>query len=77
MEDRFIFICNNETEPECLQRNLFGGNEGYKRFVKKVESGTKLYLYNRDTKKLHGLFEAKGSVANNIDPSAWNGEFPL
>ncbi len=72
----FIFLCSEITEPECLSLELFGGKEKYGNRVKTLQSGDVLFLYNYNTKRFHGVFEAVTELRENIVPTAWKGEFP-
>lgn len=67
----YIFLCSEVTQGECFERNLFGGGEKYEARVRGVKKGDKLFLYNYNTKKLHGLFEATSELKRNIVPFAW------
>lgn len=77
MKQGFVFLCNDITEPECLKRLLLGGKEKYANRVNGLQIGDRLVLYNYDSKKLHGIFEAVTEVTENIEADAWNGEFPV
>jgi len=72
----FVFLCSDITEAECLEKSLFGGMEKYQGRVKGLEKGAVVYLYNYNSKKLHGIFEAETNLQKNIVPEAWNGDFP-
>lgn len=72
----YIFLCSDITEPECIERELFGGKEKYLNRVKGLEKGDVLFLYNYNTKKLLGIFEAETEMRENIVSEAWKGEFP-
>ena len=72
----YIFLCSDNTEQECFERSLFGGGEKYANRVKGLEKGKKLFLYNYNSKKLHGVFEAVTPVRENINERAWKGEYP-
>lgn len=72
----YVFLCSDITEPECLQRGLFGGKEKYLNRVKDLEKGDNLFTYNYVTKRLIGIFEAETCMEENIVPEAWNREFP-
>ncbi len=73
----YVFLCSDSTEEECLERSLFGGGEKYANRVKGIEKGKKLFLYNYQSKKLHGVFEAATNLKENIVPKAWGGEYPM
>ena len=72
----YIFLCNDNTESECLDKNLFGGTEKYGPRVRGISTGDQVYLYNRDKSVLHGIFTATSQPNLEIDPNAWNGAFP-
>ncbi|XP_019436138.1 PREDICTED: B2 protein-like [Lupinus angustifolius] len=67
----YIFVCNNETMQENLERKLFGLPPRYRDSVRAITPGMPLFLYNFTTHKLHGIFEAAGFGGTNIDPTAW------
>lgn len=72
----YVFLCSDITESECLERNLFGGMEKYQARVRGLEKGDILFLYNYNSKKLLGIFEAETELQQNIIPEAWEGVFP-
>lgn len=72
----FVFICGNDTQEECLEQELFGANEDYKRRVIGIEAGDILFLYNFDTGQLFGVFEAVSKCIKDMVPFAWKGRFP-
>ncbi|KAI3693689.1 hypothetical protein L1987_76638 [Smallanthus sonchifolius] len=67
----YIFVCNNDTMPENLKRQLFGLPPRYRDSVRQITPGLPLFLYNYSTHQLHGVFEAASFGGTNIDPSAW------
>ncbi|KAK4803952.1 hypothetical protein SAY86_003769 [Trapa natans] len=67
----YIFVCNNDTMQENLQRQLFGLPPRYRDSVRQITPGLPLFLYNYSTHQLHGVFEAASFGGANIDPSAW------
>jgi len=71
-----IFVCTNKTEPECLQRKLFGTSKLYADDVLSVKSGDLLFLLNVNSNVLHGIFRAKSGGRQNIVPEAWKGKYP-
>jgi hypothetical protein len=66
-----IFGCTNVTMSECLSQNLFGLPSQHFRYVKHIEAGMPLFLFNYGERKMHGIFEATGDGALNINPNAW------
>lgn len=71
-----IFVCTNKTEPECLNRNLFGTSKLYASDVLEVRSGDLLFLLNVNSDVLYGVFRAKSDGRQNIVPEAWKGKYP-
>lgn len=71
-----IFVCTNKTEPECLQRMLFGTSKLYAADVLAVKSGDILFLLNVNSNALHGVFRAKSDGQQNVVPEAWKGKYP-
>ncbi|KAJ0739594.1 putative DCD domain-containing protein NRP [Helianthus annuus] len=67
----YIFVCNNDTMPENLKRELFGLPPRYRDSVRQITPGLPLFLYNYSTHQLHGVFEAASFGGTNIDPTAW------
>lgn len=71
-----IFVCTNKTEPECLQRMLFGTSKLYADDVLATKSGDLLFLLNINSNLLHGVFRAKSDGRKDIVPEAWKGKYP-
>ncbi|KAF2306483.1 hypothetical protein GH714_018467 [Hevea brasiliensis] len=66
-----IFGCKNNTMNECLSKQLFGLPATHISYVKNIDPGLPLFLFNYSDRKLHGIFEAAGSGQMNIDPYGW------
>ena len=72
----FIMLCNDETEKECLDRNLFG-DVGWKlRYLMEIKTGDIGFLLNFSRDELIGIFKAVSEPQLNIEPDAWDGKFP-
>ncbi|KAJ7566122.1 hypothetical protein O6H91_02G089400 [Diphasiastrum complanatum] len=73
-----IFGCNDLTEKECRRLQLFGLPAVRKNDVLRVIPGSKLFLFNFDSKELSGVFEAVSHGALDIVPNAFQsyGSFP-
>ncbi|XP_058072074.1 uncharacterized protein LOC131221019 [Magnolia sinica] len=67
-----IFMSNRATKKECLKRKLFGLPPSQAPFVKQVKTGTILFLFEYEERKLYGVFEAASDGALNIEPRAFN-----
>jgi len=72
----YVFLCNNRTETECLEKKLFGLQKSKWNRVSQVKKGDILFLLNYDTNRLHGVFEATSDGMMNIDAYAFEGYFP-
>ena len=72
----YIFFCSDVTEAECFRRSLAGGTDAYLPRVKNLRPRDAVFIYNLNSKKLHGPFEATSSVKANIVASAWGGIYP-
>ncbi|XP_058000170.1 uncharacterized protein LOC110633732 isoform X2 [Hevea brasiliensis] len=66
-----IFGCKNNTMNECLSKQLFGLPATHISYVKNIDPGLPLFLFNYSDRKLRGIFEAAGSGQMNIDPYGW------
>jgi len=72
----YVFLCNNRTEGECLERKLFGAPKTEWNRVSQVKKGDILFLLNYQTNRLHGVFEAAIDGVMDIEPYAFDGYFP-
>lgn len=73
----FLFICKNRTQAECFKKRLFGDTARSKEEVLSIKKGDSPgFLYNVESRKLFGIFEAVSDGGYNLDPTAWNGIFP-
>ncbi|KAK2432605.1 B2 protein [Trifolium repens] len=66
-----IFGCTRTTMKECLSKQLFGLPAPHFSYVKNIEPGLPLFLFNYSDRKLHGIFEASSKGKMYIDPYAW------
>ncbi|KAJ7528801.1 hypothetical protein O6H91_15G020900 [Diphasiastrum complanatum] len=73
-----IFGCNKKTKEECKRLQLFGLPATHRKEVLRVIPGSKLFLFNYDSKHLSGVFEATCHGAMDIFPHAFRsiGSFP-
>jgi len=72
----YVFLCNNRTERECLERKLFGSPKSEWNRVSQVREGDILFLLNYQSNRLHGVFEAVSDGKMDIEPYAFDGRFP-
>ncbi|XP_010266728.1 PREDICTED: uncharacterized protein LOC104604166 isoform X2 [Nelumbo nucifera] len=66
-----IFGCTHATMKECLAMQLFGLPAQHISYVRNVEPGLPLFLFNYSDRKLHGIFEAACQGQMNINPYGW------
>ncbi|XP_047147677.1 kelch-like protein 12 [Vigna umbellata] len=66
-----IFGCKNATMKECLSKQLFGLPAQHFSYVKNIDPGLPLFLFNYTDRKLHGIFEAASKGRMFIDPYGW------
>ncbi|XP_022744291.1 kelch-like protein 12 isoform X2 [Durio zibethinus] len=66
-----IFGCKNSTYKECLSSQLFGLPSQHFSYVKNIDPGLPLFLFNYSDRKLHGIFEAASHGQMNINPYGW------
>jgi len=71
----YVFLSNNETHTECIERMLVGTNNPgyYEHFFKKIKPGDWICVYNYNTYTLHGMYTACSTCAKDIEPDAWRG----
>ncbi|CAJ1948602.1 unnamed protein product [Sphenostylis stenocarpa] len=66
-----IFGCKNNTLKECQSKLLFGLPVNHFSYVKNIDPGLPIFLFNYSDRKLHGIFEASSKGKLYIDPYAW------
>jgi hypothetical protein len=74
-ERSFVMLCTNQTEKECIGRNLFGDKEFRLPYFKEIRKGDIGFLLNVSRNHLIGVFRAISEVQLDIEPDAWSGEF--
>ena len=72
----FLFACTQKNETECLERRLFAADRSYGPIVGRVRKGDLLFLNNLDTDTIHGVFEAISDGRFNIEPHAFDRQYP-
>lgn len=64
-------LCNRVTKRESFQHKLFGLPGYAATFIKKIRAGMLLFVFEREERKLYGVFEATSDGALNILPNAF------
>jgi hypothetical protein len=75
-QQAFIFLCDQETEPECLGRYLVGSPQESAVWALSIQQGDDIYLFNYNTRVIRGPYSAV-SNADCYERSAWRGKFPV
>ncbi|KAH0661276.1 hypothetical protein KY284_026207 [Solanum tuberosum] len=71
-----IFMCNSETKKDCYRYKVLGLPANKKETVEKIYKGMRLFLYDIDLKLMYGIYKAAGRGGCNIQPKAFNSQFP-
>ncbi|KAK4717776.1 hypothetical protein R3W88_016114 [Solanum pinnatisectum] len=71
-----IFMCNSETKKDCYRYKVLGLPANKKEIVEKIYKGMRLFLYDIDLKLMYGIYKAAGRGGCNIQPKAFNSQFP-
>lgn len=66
-----IFGCKHSTMEECLVKQLFGLPSSHFSYVRNIEPGLPIFLFNYSDRKLHGLYEAASHGQMHVDAYAW------
>jgi hypothetical protein len=71
-----MFLCNQETENECLRKQMVGTTAINYSWCMNIQAGDDIYLFNFNTGVVRGPYTAT-STADCHDPAAWQGKFPV
>ncbi|PON70273.1 BTB-kelch protein [Parasponia andersonii] len=66
-----IFGCKHSTMKECFSKQLFGLPAPHFSYVRNINPGLPLFLFNYSDRKLHGIFEATSAGSMNINAYGW------
>ncbi|GAA0145909.1 hypothetical protein LIER_05986 [Lithospermum erythrorhizon] len=66
-----VFGTTNNTIKECLAKQIFGLPAQHLFYVKNINPGLPLFLFNYSDRKMHGIFEAASPGQMNINPYAF------
>lgn len=66
-----LFLFFTTSTQESVSQILTGLPAQHFSFVKNIDPGLPLFLFNYTDRKLHGIFEAASSGQMNINPYAW------
>jgi hypothetical protein len=68
-------FCDDLTEGECLERNLFGDKAKRFQCLDEIKPGDIGFLLNINRDELIGIFRACSEPQLHIEPDAWDGKF--
>ena len=68
-------FCDDLTERECLERNLFGDLARRLQELEEIKPGDIGFLLNINRDELIGIFRACSEAQLHIEPDAWDGKF--
>jgi hypothetical protein len=71
-----MFLCDQETESECLSRMLLGSPQEAALWASGIQAGDDVYLFNFNTRIIRGPYKS-ASTADCYEPLAWRGRFPV
>ena len=74
-ERGFIMFCDDLTEGECLERNLFGDKAKRFQCLEEIQPGDIGFLLNINRDELIGIFRACSEPQLHVEPDAWDGKF--
>uniref|UniRef100_A0A0D6QVG9 DCD domain-containing protein n=1 Tax=Araucaria cunninghamii TaxID=56994 RepID=A0A0D6QVG9_ARACU len=75
-----IFMCNDRQRVNCFRYQVFGMPTSKAKLLDHVKLGTKLFLFEYESRKLWGIFEASSYPDVEIDKEAFREaeiDFPL
>lgn len=67
-----IFMASGATKEECLRRRFFALPSYFSHFVKQVKAGMILFLFDFETRELHGVYKSCCDGGVNIVPDAFS-----
>ncbi len=72
----FMFLCDQKTEAECLQKQIVGTTQDNAIWCLNIQIGDEIYLFNFNTGIVRGPYLAVSGVDCH-EPTAWGGRFPV
>lgn len=75
-KNAFMFLCDQETESECLANLMVGTTQLNAIWAAAIKSGDDIYLFNFKSGVVRGPYSAASGV-DCFDRSAWRGRFPI
>ena len=71
----YVFVISNETKAKVKERQLVGLGKPHLQSMKSITGETQLFLYNFDTRELHGPVWPRGKAGMDIDRWFCEGRF--
>jgi hypothetical protein len=67
----YVFICNNASQEQCLNKKLYACTEKKTLPLDKIKAGSTVFLYNTDTKTLLGPFTVPAELGEKLEEGSW------
>jgi hypothetical protein len=67
----YVFICNNASQEQCLNRKLYACADKEIAPEEKIKRGATIFLYNTDTRALLGPFTALSEGGEELEEGSW------
>jgi hypothetical protein len=65
--DGMLFVLNSSQREEAMRRHIAGATSNRLHAVKSATSGQPIFLFDSDTREMHGPYAAEGPGAMNLD----------
>lgn len=73
----YIFLCNNTTASECLDKKVFGAKDSvWQDFISRIQIGSPCFLWNYQKQELYGIFRAVSFPYYDRERRNFNGNYP-
>lgn len=73
----YIFLCNNTTAGECLDKKVFGAKDKvWQDYISRIQIGSPCFLWNYQKQELYGIFRAVSLPYYDRERKNFNGNYP-
>jgi hypothetical protein len=71
MYDGYVFLCNKETQQECLNNKHYTCLSNANKPSETIKEGSVVFLYNVESRNLLGPFTALTEGGEELDAGTW------